>query len=203
MKINKQLNLVVQVENDNGDIIHVHSTPLLRETFNQYFLVMSKAFSAIYGEGLGAISGPRIASRMLRHIAENLGEWHGQQGVELGLMGEIRRLTNVLVPTANGWETMMYDDALTQELISAEDADEVEGIIVFFILNSALQRQQMKKTFIEAGARLWGAATTLLGLTEYRSFLSTSTEAATTNPPADSEQPEAATSDLILSSIPV
>lgn len=183
MRIDKALNLVVQVENEDGQLIHVHSMALLRETFERYFLVISKTFAAIHSEGLGAISGPRIAALMLKRIALDMGEWEGVDGIENGLVSEIRRLSNVIMPTDTGWQSVPFQDAITHQYLSAEDIEEVEGIIVFFILNSAMHRQVRKQTFIDAGAQLWGALTTSLSVTEYRNSLPTSSDTAITGQP--------------------
>ncbi len=189
MKIDKALNLIVDVENEDGQIIRVHSMPLLRETFERYFLVLSKTFSAIVGEGLGAISGPRVAALMLKRIAMDMGEWEGVAGVENGLLVEIRRLSNVIMPTDTGWQSVPFQDAIAHQYLSAEDIEEVENIIVFFILNSAMHRQARKQVFINAGAQLWGALTTSLSVTEYRNSLPISTETGITAPPSP-EVPE-------------
>ena len=56
MKINRALNLVIPIDSEKGQLF-VHSTPISREIFEQYFLVISKTFAAIFSEGLGAIAG--------------------------------------------------------------------------------------------------------------------------------------------------
>ena len=76
MKIDKKLNLVIPIETDDGTL-YVHSMPIRREIFDTYFLVLSKTFAAIHGEGLGEIAGPRVAALILKKIAMDTGMWEG------------------------------------------------------------------------------------------------------------------------------
>lgn len=179
MKIDNKLNLVVQVEGEEGTLF-VHSMPLSRMVWERYFVVLSKTFSAMIAEGMSFISGPRIAALMLRKVAEEGGTWEGKDGVANGLMAEIRRLTNVVLPGENGWSTLPYQDAIARGLVSEDDAAEVDGLIVFFICVSAIQH---RKDVPDSLARMavWGGLTTSLNCTEYAASLPISTLAATTD----------------------
>jgi hypothetical protein len=92
MQIDEQLNLIVPVDRANGTTVWIHASPISREVFQKYWLVLSKAFSGMYAEGLGSIAGPRIAALMLRRVAEEMEigrgitEWNKPDGVENGLM---------------------------------------------------------------------------------------------------------------------
>src|SRR3954465_11092498 len=94
LRIDKRLNLVIPIETSIGTVF-VHSCPIRREIFEKYFLIISKTFAAIYSEGLNVIAGPRVALMMLKQIAINANAWEGNDGVESGLLNEIRRITNV------------------------------------------------------------------------------------------------------------
>jgi len=89
MKLDKALNLVIPIDQDEGRI-YVHSTPISLEVFEKYFLAISKTFAAIYSEGLNVLAGPRVAALMLRRVSDDL-------GLDTGLIDEIRRLSNVIV----------------------------------------------------------------------------------------------------------
>jgi hypothetical protein len=177
MKINKKLNLLVEVDTDDGTIF-VHSTPLAREVFERYFLIIGKTFASIISEGLSFVSGPRVAAMMLRKIAQDAGVWDGRDGINNGLMAEIRRLSNVVIPSASGWVTMPFQDAIDKKEMDEEDIAEVEGLITFFICASAMSRKNEIAPILEK-MRLWGALTTLLNSTEYAASLPTSTTAGT------------------------
>lgn len=177
MKIDNKLNLVVQVDGDEGTMF-VHSMPLSRMVWERYFIVLSKTFSSMIAEGMSFISGPRIAALMLRKVAEESGVWEGRDGVANGLMAEVRRLTNVVLPGENGWTTLPYQNALDRKLISDDDASEVDGLIVFFICVSAIQH---RKDVPDSLARMaaWGGQTTSLNCTEYAASLPMLTPAET------------------------
>lgn len=180
MKLDKKLNLVIPVYDENDKPLYVHSMPISRETFETYFRVLSRAFTEIYTGGFGTTAGPRMAATLIRDIAKSEGVWEGVGGVDHGLMSEIKRLTNVLVQGPNGWDMLPLTDALNNELISEEDFFEVENSLCFFIVNSAMLRKSELAKFLDAGLRLWGAQTTLLDCTAYLNSLPTSTKADNT-----------------------
>lgn len=175
MKINKALNLIQEAEID-GVTVWIHSTPISHEIFEKYFRVLSKTMSTIYSEG-HHITAPKIAALMLKEIAQEMGRWSGKDGVESGLMNEIRRLTNLVIPGKQGWETLPFFVAVQSEQISAEDAAEIEGMLVFFTLASAIHGQknlEMAWPLIER----WGGQSTYLSSTEYAHSLRILTEGA-------------------------
>lgn len=194
MKIDQRLNLVIPVghEEERPDPkdatkkvrefipdLYVHSTPISAETFEANFLLVSKTFSAIYGEGLGSVAGPRVAAMMLRRVAKATGD----EASAVALMAEIRRLSNVLAPTPAGWDTVPLEQAVSQGTLSKEDASEVENAIVFFTVASAMHRRQDLKEAMDGAASLWGAQTTSSSFTAFRDSLPRST-APETSPPA-------------------
>lgn len=178
--INQKLNFVVPIENDDGSIVYVHSTPLMRETFERYFRVIARAFSEIYSQGLNFTSGPRVAALMIKQIALDLGVWSGPQGVEQGLIGEIRRLSNVVTSNGKGWSYIPLEDALNQNLINEEDASEVENAICFFIVASAMHKKTELRSVLETVSKLWGAQVTSSNITEFVAGLPTLIETANT-----------------------
>src|SRR5215467_4070318 len=100
--LNRKLNLVLSVDTEKGPI-HVHSSPIGRQVFEDNFLVISRAFTAVYTNGLGPVTGPRVAFLLLQEQAKTLGVWEKTQQ---SLIGEIHRLTMVLAPGEKGWESM-------------------------------------------------------------------------------------------------
>lgn len=178
MKINARLNLVLPVERSDGGKLYVHSIPLPMEVFDRYFLVIAKTFAAIWDEGIGPTGGPAVAARMLKHIAQNMKVWEGPEGVEAGLMAEIRRLTSVLSPGPRGWEQVPLQDAIDRGVLDAEDQAEVENIVAFFIVASAMHKRDVAPAILALMSSLWGASTTSLSCMEYGASLTTSTQAA-------------------------
>lgn len=180
MRINRKLNLVIPVDTDNGTI-YVHSTPISREVFEKYFLVISKTFAMIYRQGLEVVAGPRVAAMLLKTVATDLGVWEGVEGVENGLVAEMRRLTNIVIPKdGKGWDTMGLQDAIDRDLLDEDDVSEVEGAVTFFTCASSMHRKTELPAILAGMTSLWDAQTTSSSFTEYRDFLATSTEAKPT-----------------------
>jgi hypothetical protein len=169
MRIDKRLNLVIEVETEQGTVF-VHSTPISRDVFERYFLIISKTFAAIISEGLSFISGPRVAALMLKKIATDLGVWEGRDGVNNGLMAEVRRLSNVVMPSERGWQTVPFQDAIDKGLLDESDIAEVEGLIAFFICASAMSRKTEIQSVLERMA-LWGSSITSLNSTAFAESL--------------------------------
>ena len=176
IKINRKLNLVMNVETQDGNVV-VHSTPISRQVFEDNFLVISKAFTQIYSHSLGPVTGPRVAALILKQEAETLGTWPRTQQ---SLMAEIYRLTNVIAPGENGWETMPFDVARKRGILDEDAASEVENCIVYFTCGSSIRLKDEQAMAKEGLSTLWGAQTTLLNVTEYMNSLPTLTQEETT-----------------------
>jgi len=195
MHIDETLYLVMQIDRSDGTTLHVHAAPISREAFDRYWLPLSKAFTQIYSEGLHVL-GARIAAKALKSVSEQLRVWDGPMGVERGLMPEIRRLANVVAPGAGsnghstGWQMIPYEDAKKDGLLDQDDADEVEGALVFFTLAWRLNRRSERRELIDGVGALWGALTSSRNLSEFAAGLPTSTATASTGEthPAHSSQ---------------
>jgi hypothetical protein len=203
LRIDEQLNIILPLDRANGTVVWVHAAPISREVFQKYWLVLSKAFAGIYGEGLGSVAAPRIAALMLRRVSEamevnregTINEWNAPDGVQQGLMPEIRRMANVAAMASNGagrgWQLFTLEHAIAHHMIDEEDLDEVDGLLVFFTLVWRLHLRKDRRTVVDGGVRLWGASTTLQSLSAFAASLPTSTETASTGekPPAPSSPP--------------
>ena len=175
-RLNRKLNLVLDIETGDG-IVHIHSMPISREVFEDNFLPISRAFTAVYSNSLGPVTGPRVAALLLRQEAQTLGVWEKTQQ---SLMAEIYRLTNVVAPGPNGWETMPFDVAKKRGVLDDDEAAEVENCIVYFTCASSIRLKQEMELAREGLRTLWGAQTTSLNVTEYTRSLPTSTQEETT-----------------------
>jgi hypothetical protein len=119
-----------------------------------------------------------VADRLLRKVSKEMGVWDGPAGVERGLMAEIHRLTNVLMPGRGGWETVPIHEAKERGFLDSSEASEVDACIVFFTLMSVMHKKTDLKEVLDGAMSLWGAQIELLNCTEYTNFLKTSTTAA-------------------------
>jgi len=175
-KINKHLNLVAQVQRDDGSIMHVHSQPVSADLFDSHMDVLEKTYGHFMSNrnlmGLGA----RLAHKRLLKIAKEMGPDKLDE-VEKGLLPEIRRLTNVAVFSGKAWEQMLYQDAVDQKILSREDIDEIEGKLVFFMAASHILQRHERQAVMSGAMAMWDAQISSLDFTAYLSSLPTSTAA--------------------------
>ena len=135
--INRRLNLVTKVESGRGTL-HVFAVPVARSVFDENFMIMCRAYAEIYRNSLGVIAGPKAAARLIKQEADALNE--SAKGDML--LEEIRRLTNVLVPSVNGaggYSMVDYGVAVRQGLIGEDDVDDIEAWRRFAPLASTLE----------------------------------------------------------------
>lgn len=174
VRIDEALNLVLPVDRADGSTVWVHAAPISRETFQQHWLVLSKTFASIFGQGLHHIAGPQIAALALRDRAQEIGQWDGPGGVETTLLGEIRRLANVVIPGQPGGQSFMpLDVAMTRGVIDAEDADQIIGVLVFFSLVWRIMPRRDRRPFMTGAAAMWDASITSQTLTAFAASLPT------------------------------
>jgi hypothetical protein len=171
VKLDRKLNLVLTIETDKGSV-YIHSCPIGREVFEDNFLAISRAFTAVYTNGLGPVTGPRVAALLLKQEATALGIWERTQQ---SLMAEIYRLTTAIIPGENGWESMPFDIAKKRGLLDADASAEVENSLVYFTCASSIHLRAEMTVALEGLRTLWGAQTTSLNATAYTSSLPTST----------------------------
>ncbi len=179
VKIDRRLNLVIPLYGEDDQVTgYVHSTPISREAFDANFLLISKTFALIHAEGLGSISGPRVAVNLMREIAKRSSD--DPDELCAPLMNEIRRLSNFIGAGANGWEPLPLYNAIRENKIDVDDLVEVESAIVFFTCYSAMLQRRVLADMLVPAVRLWGAQTSSLTVTAFAASLPTSTPAANT-----------------------
>ena len=89
MIVNRRLNLVQPIDTATGTV-YLHSVPISREVWESYFLVLAKTYAEIMKQGLTVIAGPPVARLLLKVVAQQIGAWEGENGVERGLLPELR-----------------------------------------------------------------------------------------------------------------
>lgn len=175
VKINRQLNLVIPIDRDDGTTAYVHSSPIGRPVFEANHLLIAKTFTQIFTGGLGITAGPRVCALVMRDVAATM-----QIDADTSLFDEIRRLTNVLAQGSDGWQTLPYHDAIKQGLISDDDAAEVDNALAFFTVVCAMHRRPVAESMMDTSAGLWGAQITSLAPTAFITSLKISTPPDTT-----------------------
>jgi hypothetical protein len=160
VKIDRNLNLVMQVQTDGKGVIYIHSASISRSVFEQFYLELGKVFSQCFdsiNQAHLALSAPQLAYPALKSIAIKEGNWDTAAGVKFGLVNEIIRLTNVLVIGENGWESLPFDVAVKRNILDEDEEAEALSSLVFFTAISKVAPKDLKNSFLEmAGAlRNW------------------------------------------------
>ena len=190
MRLDKKLNLVIPLEREN-ETAYVHAMPVSFATFELFSLIFAKTYSTLMSQGLGPIAGPSVAMVLLKETAENTyrrinekGEresWlPGPDGVELGLLAEIRRLTNYLYLDNGSWTQVPLEAALSRGILEEEEVFEVNNQLAFFTVVSHAPPRGDRETLVAGAASMFNGHTTLLNCTDYLNSLPTSKEDDTT-----------------------
>ena len=127
MRIDEELRLVLPV----GEKVFAYHTPINEEVFRANFRILAATKASLWGKGLAyaADVGPQIASLTLVDEGEQLARERLEEG-DYGarsLLAELKRLTVILKPTADGWDTLPVDKALDEA-----EWREIEARVVFF-----------------------------------------------------------------------
>lgn len=161
MKIDNKLNLIVPVDTAEGEetTIYFHHTPILKETFNRYHFAMAAAFNKLLSNNL-QVMGPKIAALTLEEVSKDLDQWRDNLdrkfiGIENGLIGEIKRLTNVIAYTPQGWQPIPVADAISRSMVEEEDWQEASQRIVFFTLVSNMVTKKIRAALLEIMHESW------------------------------------------------
>lgn len=182
--LNKKLNIAIPIETESSGKIWAHSVPISYEVFDSNWLLLTKTLSNLYSNGIGPAMAPRIAARMLKDTAKEIDE---KNDISINLMQEIYRLTNILMPNANGsgWRTMPFIEVKNRKMIDDQSISEVENAIIYFIVASALHLRSELPMAYQGLKSIWNAQTTSLNVTEFGNSLMTSTPGETIgeNPP--------------------
>ena len=179
MKIDRNLNLVMQVQTEVNGIVHVHSSSVSRSVFEQYYLEIGKVFSQCFdsiNQAHLALSAPQLAYPALKSIAIKEGNWDNAGGVKFGLVNEIIRLTNVLISGKNGWESIPLDVAVKREMLNEDEEAEILSALVFFTAISKVAPKDLKNSFLEMAGALRNWVLTSLDSMEYLNGLPISTK---------------------------
>jgi hypothetical protein len=171
VSINKKLNLVIPL--DTGTVkIWIHSMPISREVFESNYMLLTKTLANLYANGVGSTFATRIAALSLKDVAKEMSD-EGQD-ISVNFIQEINRLTNVLMPGNNGWQTIPFVEVKNKKLIDEQLLSEVENAIVYFTVASAIHLRSELSMVYQSLKSVWNAQTSLLNVTEFANSLQTS-----------------------------
>ena len=180
MKIDRKLNIVIPVETESKGLIYVHSTPISRDVFEQFYLELGKVFSQCFdsiNQAHLALTAPQLAYPALKTMTIKAGNW---EEVKKGLINEIVRLTNVLVIGEKGWESIPLDLAIKREILNEDEESEVLSALTFFTAICRVAPKDLRMSFLEMAGSLRSWELTSLDSTEYLNGLTIPVKAVTT-----------------------
>ena len=179
MKIDRKLNIVIPVETESKGLIYVHSTPISRDVFEQFYLELGKVFSQCFdsiNQAHLALTAPQLAYPALKTMTIKAGNW---EEVKKGLINEIVRLTNVLVIGEKGWESIPLDLAIKREILDEDEESEVLSALTFFTAICRVAPKDLRMSFLEMAGSLRSWELTSLDSTEYLNGLTIPVKAVT------------------------
>ena len=180
MKIDRKLNIVIPVETESKGLIYVHSTPISRDVFEQFYLELGKVFSQCFdsiNQAHLALTAPQLAYPALKTMTIKAGNW---EEVKKGLINEIVRLTNVLVTGEKGWESIPLDLAIKREILDEDEESEVLSALTFFTAICRVAPKDLRMSFLEMAGSLRSWVLTSSDSTEYLNGLTIPVKAVTT-----------------------
>ena len=183
ISINRKLNLVIPIRRDDGTVLYVHSMPIRPETFETYFLPLSKTWAALSQHGLDPRSGPSVALLMLKKVSQDtmrvhgINWWEGDDGVggASGLLAEVARLSNAIVPADGKWDVKPLQEVADAKIIDEEERKEVMNALVFFTAVCHVAPKVDRERLIKGMAAIYELLTTSSAPTEFATSLMIST----------------------------
>lgn len=182
--INHNLKVVLTVD----DSVYAYHTPISEQVFRANFKVLAATKAELFKHGLAhAINtGPSIAALTLMDEGTREAMDRGVDG-DMGaadLLADLKRLTLVLAPTGEGWDTLPVDKAISDGHLTDEQWEELEATLVFFTSAYALAPRSKRAAAAESTAGVLNASVTSLSPTEWIASTRTSTKGETTEQPA-------------------
>ncbi|MXV36817.1 MULTISPECIES: hypothetical protein [unclassified Saccharibacter] len=169
--INEALNLVVPLSDDRG---HVYCPPLSREAFEQCWKLFARTWSVLESDDLGITTGSAVAALALKECAESgaandMEKYHA-------VMAEIRRNTTFIGATSEGFTPVPLATAEKKGWLQEDDRYDVENIIVFFTVASALLPKKRQGRILHFLTLLRDVEASSLTVTQYLDSLRNSTK---------------------------
>ncbi|MGK0739978.1 hypothetical protein ACSFCX_06540 [Yokenella regensburgei] len=172
MKIDKKLNFVSTITRDDGSLVYLHVVPFPYEVVEQNCVLLGNLFNSFFTL-VGSAGAPRVAAMMLRKILKSKMESEDTPPEKLlpTLIDDIERLTTVIWNDNGVWKPLPLDAAIKNGVISVEEYRDVEGEIVFFMVNSAIQKANLVKGTMGHALEMYSGQLVSLSATAYRDSL--------------------------------
>lgn len=180
MKIDKKLNLVTNINREDGSIVYLHVTPFPYEVVEEYCVLLGNLFTNFITQ-VGPLGSARVAAMMLKKRLKQEQEARLEDGKSLSdlpksltLVDEIQRLTVVIHNVGGQWKTTPLEVAFNQGIIDPDEYREVEGEVVFFMVSSAIQKANLIAPTVGTVIKMYDGQLTSSSVTAFRDSLQTS-----------------------------
>ena len=195
MQITDSLNLALSF----GDGLTAFHIPVDRAVYEANYAVINATKAALSRKGIHYQmgSGPRIANLVLKD--EGLKDAAERDSVDAkgnavdertpALLEEIKRLTTILAPGANGYENLPVDVAIAQGKMDAEDWSELEASIVFFMCHVMPAKKANRASIAKATASVISGSIESSPITAFSASLQTLMKVELSQSLASSPQP--------------
>lgn len=170
MKIDKKLNFVSTITRDDGSMVYLHVVPFPYEVVEQNCVLLGNLFNNFFTL-VGTVGAPRVAAMMLRNIIKSRQENGDIAPGAPTIIDDIQRLTTVIWNDNGVWKTSPLDAAFKNDLITPDEYREIEGEIVFFMVNSAIQKANLVAGTMGHALEMYSGQLVSLSITEYRDSL--------------------------------
>ena len=189
MEIDGDLNIVIPID----DPVCAFSSPIPESVFRANYRVLSRANEEVFGRGMKAalMTGPRTAAMAVADAGRRIAEEDGKEGDSgaRAFLGEIKRLTTILVPDDDGFDMLPVDQAIQSNKINADDWADVESALCFFTLGSLFETRRARKGLLEVLTGALNCSLTSQNCEDYAASLTISKPAATPAAKAASSVP--------------
>jgi hypothetical protein len=172
-KIDKKLNIVLEVEQEDKSIIYVHSSPIARPVYEMHYMFLAEVVNELYTRLRNPLMAARVCHLTMKEISDSDSKYNK---VPETLFADVWRLTNVVLPSPEGWKPMPFYDVMQRQLLSDEDLEEVKSFILFFTAASWVHGRK-ERTGLYQFLTASGVQTTSLPFMEFVRSLPTSTPA--------------------------
>lgn len=194
MQITADLNLAFPIQfDDKGEaLIWAYHTPISTVVFQANYRIIAATQHELFKKGVAyaATLGPRLATLTLMDMARADAEERGvSEEMGTAFRADLKRLTTLLAPSPEGFNSVPVDVAISRGIITAEDWEEGESALVFFTSAFMTAPRVRRARVAEASALVLGGSITSLAPTEFAASLPTSTPTETSVEPAVSSVP--------------
>lgn len=180
LKINRRLNLVLDVERADGSIAHVHHVPISEEVFDVHWEVITRTVSRFYMREMLPAAAVRVGLNMMLSVADDMGI---KEKIERELLPNFWRSTTVILPSDKGWVPTPLDVVVaSKQGLDSEDLKEVKNYIAFFTSASWVHRREELGPLLYQQLRSSGGRFESWTCTEFVASLQTSITPASSGP---------------------